>query len=55
MLEGMPCLAQSAADDIWYRAKIISATEPDRVTIHFVDYGNSEIVSMNNVSDLAIL
>lgn len=51
----MPCLAQSAADNVWYRAKIVSLNEPDQVKIHFIDYGNSEIMSMNNVSDFDVL
>lgn len=52
VIEDMPCLAQSAADNVWYRAKIVSLNEPDQVKIHFIDYGNSEIMSMNNIREV---
>ena len=36
-------------DDQWYRAKVKSVTTPQKVTVVFVDYGNEDVVSVNEL------
>lgn len=45
---GTPCVAKFSEDNRWYRGEI-SKVEDDNVTVHFVDYGNTETVSKSAV------
>lgn len=38
----MAVAARYTIDKQWYRAKITSLPEPRMVTVHYVDFGNSE-------------
>ncbi|XP_071513105.1 uncharacterized protein [Panulirus ornatus] len=49
--EGMVCLAQSNEDHLWYRAVILNIFGRD-VLVHFIDYGNSESISMKQILDI---
>lgn len=49
--EGMPCCALYDADRQWYRAQVISTT-PTGIKIRYIDYGNEECVSVNNLRKL---
>ena len=42
-----PCVAKFHADGSWYRAKVLSVGT-DSVTVRFVDYGNSDTVSLED-------
>ena len=47
---GHPVLAKYSEDDLWYRAEVISSAITDeKVEVMFVDYGNSELVSLSNI------
>ena len=46
--EGQVCCAKFTEDDAWYRASILKSSE-DTVTVLFVDYGNTDTVSKENV------
>ncbi|XP_039285394.1 uncharacterized protein LOC111062421 [Nilaparvata lugens] len=48
---GMMCAAKSSADDQWYRAHIASL-EDDLANVHYVDYGNSELISPERIAVL---
>ena len=43
------CAACFSEDDQWYRAKVKSVATPEKVTVVFVDYGNEDIVSVNEL------
>lgn len=45
---GTPCVAKFSDDKRWYRGEI-SKVEGDKVTVHFVDYGNTETVDKSAV------
>ncbi|GFR68044.1 tudor domain-containing protein 1 [Elysia marginata] len=47
---GRACIAQYSEDNAWYRGKIVD-TSHGGLTVQFVDYGNSEIVSANLVCE----
>ena len=49
---GLPCAAKFVDDESWYRAKIIKIDLPDTILVKFVDYGNSQKCSAD---DLCIL
>ena len=46
--EGMPCVAQFSDDQAWYRATITNLTE-NQATVTFVDFGNSDVVPLDNI------
>jgi len=43
-----PCVAFYDADRSWYRGRIVSCAA-DRVTVFYVDYGNTEVVRLEQV------
>ncbi|OXU22838.1 hypothetical protein TSAR_002680 [Trichomalopsis sarcophagae] len=45
----MPCIALYDLDKKWYRASIIGMTDNDKARVFYVDYGNEEIVSVQNL------
>ena len=46
---GAYCVAQYSGNSAWYRAKILSIDPKGEVEVHFIDYGNSEYVSSNQI------
>ncbi|RUS80335.1 hypothetical protein EGW08_011904 [Elysia chlorotica] len=48
--KGRACIAQYSEDKAWYRGKILDASH-EGVTVQFVDYGNSELVSADLVCE----
>ena len=52
----MPCCARYSEDGHWYRAKIMNCATAsrgtDQVMVHFVDYGNGELVDLHSVRPL---
>lgn len=51
---GQPCCALYSQDDRWYRAKRVSASDEQRhrVTVDFVDYGNTDTVDAGAIRQL---
>jgi len=45
---GRPCVAFYDADGSWYRGRVVSCTS-GRVTVFYVDYGNTEVVPISHV------
>lgn len=45
---GMPCVAKYSADNNWYRGEITSCMESS-CTVVFIDYGNSEEISKQDI------
>ena len=48
----MLCCAQYTDDDAWYRGKITGIKKGGLVEVHFVDYGNCEILPLSRVKVL---
>ena len=48
----MPCCAQFTEDDVWYRGKITSIRKGNLVGVHFIDYGNSEVLPLSRTRPL---
>ncbi|KAK3752727.1 hypothetical protein QZH41_018695 [Actinostola sp. cb2023] len=46
---GSVCCAQFSDDNSWYRGTIIAAPDDSHVQVHFVDYGNSDVVERSRV------
>ncbi|KAF2901435.1 hypothetical protein ILUMI_04750 [Ignelater luminosus] len=44
----LPCCALFDADGQWYRAQVLGK-EGDNIRVRYVDYGNEEVVSINNL------
>ena len=34
------CIAQFSSDNLWYRARVEKVESPEKIHIHFIDYGN---------------
>lgn len=49
---GMVVVAQYSGDGSWYRAKVSSVDNDDSISVFFVDYGNSEVVSMDKIQPI---
>ena len=49
---GMLCCAQFTEDDKWYRGKITGVQKGGQVEVHFVDYGNYELLPLSRVKKL---
>lgn len=50
---GHPILAKYSEDELWYRAQILSCVHADStVEVIFVDFGNSESVSLSDVRNV---
>ncbi|KAG8187346.1 hypothetical protein JTE90_011708 [Oedothorax gibbosus] len=45
------CVAKYAEDELWYRAQVVSS-EDNEIKVKFIDYGNSEIVTIENLCKL---
>lgn len=51
--KGMPCAARADEDKVWYRGQVtLYAAKKRMVTVYFVDYGNQEILPVNEVKFL---
>lgn len=48
---GDPCCAQFSEDGCWYRAEVVN-TSSKGVTVHYIDYGNSETLPLNKIKKL---
>ncbi|CAH1253582.1 TDRD6 [Branchiostoma lanceolatum] len=48
---GDPCCAQFSEDNGWYRGRIKDISEEGKLGIHFVDYGNQEVVPLEKVQE----
>jgi hypothetical protein len=48
---GLPCCAQYSEDGKWYRAKILSLSS-NLVEVLYVDYGNTDCVSLSSVKHI---
>jgi Tudor domain. len=48
---GLPCCAQYSEDGKWYRAKILSLSS-NLVEVLYVDYGNTDCVSLSSVKPI---
>ena len=46
---GSCCVAQYSENNAWYRAKIVQIESDNSVNVRFVDYGNCESVSSNQI------
>ena len=45
---GLQCVARFTEDDGWYRA-VVEAVDGDNVTVRYIDYGNSEVLTKNRL------
>ena len=50
--EGAPVCACFTEDEVWYRAEIVAVLPSERVRVCYVDYGNSEELSLSRVRPL---
>ena len=50
---GQSCCAQFSGDGTWYRARVVDCTSADAVTVHFSDYGNSEVRSLSHLRQIS--
>ncbi|KAK8760027.1 hypothetical protein V5799_028707 [Amblyomma americanum] len=46
--EGTPCLGKYGYDKLWYRGLVLG-TKKKKVSVLYVDYGNSEVISRSNL------
>lgn len=51
---GSLCLSKYS-DGLYYRCKVIDHEAQDNVLVHFIDYGNDEIISMKDMIDLTTI
>ncbi|XP_078495054.1 staphylococcal nuclease domain-containing protein 1 [Ciona intestinalis] len=45
------CVARFTEDDMWYRARV-EKVDKDKLHVHYIDYGNKEIIPSNRVASL---
>ena len=50
---GTACVAKFCEDDLWYRAKV-TGIAGSKWTVHFVDYGNSEVTDRSRLQPLPL-
>ena len=51
VMKGQPCCSKFSDDDAWYRAQVTNVAGSD-ITVSFIDYGNQETTSINNVREI---
>ncbi|XP_061180909.1 uncharacterized protein LOC133189557 [Saccostrea echinata] len=51
VLEGMACMAKYSVDEAWYRS-IVTSVSGNTADVLFVDYGNSESISMESICNI---
>ncbi|KZC10383.1 Tudor and KH domain-containing protein [Dufourea novaeangliae] len=49
---GQICAAKFNFDEQWYRAEVISAPEDGQCEVNFMDYGDHDMVELDNILDL---
>ena len=49
---GAPCCARYDADECWYRCQVLENVGGNRVKLRYVDFGNVECISVNEVYSL---
>ena len=49
---GMYFVAKFSEDEGWYRARVIQQTTREGYLVHYVDYGNSEVVNIRDMKNL---
>lgn len=50
---GQVCATRYSQDGVWYRAIVINSSKDDEcLSVNFVDYGNSEVTSLENLACL---
>ena len=49
---GAPCCARYDADECWYRCQVLENVGGNRVKLRYVDFGNIECISVNEVYSL---
>ena len=42
-------VAKSSSDETWYRARVMAFDEEDCFVIFFLDFGNTEVIRLNNL------
>ena len=52
LLLGSPCVARFSDDDCWYRALVKGVESQEKVTVLFVDYGNTEVVPSSDIRSI---
>lgn len=52
LVPGMACAAKFTDDEMWYRATVTQVTT-NGAEVLFVDYGNSEVVSVDNICEIS--
>lgn len=50
---GQFCCAQFSGDHTWYRAQVVSCNDVNSVTAQFIDYGNSEVLSLTHLRKMS--
>lgn len=53
LLPGVPCLGQFTDNDVWHRARILDLQGNSSVTVFYVDYGNSETLTMDRLHPIS--
>ncbi|XP_041361192.1 tudor domain-containing protein 7-like isoform X1 [Gigantopelta aegis] len=53
LMKGVYCAALYNEDKNWYRAQVLSEIQDEMVKVTFVDYGNTERVSVDNIRPLS--
>ena len=46
---GQICCAKFSEDGSWYRARVIHVPSPNSLGVHFIDYGNQEVVPVSEL------
>lgn len=41
--------AKYSEDDLWYRARVVEFYNPELITVFYVDYGNTAVVSLKDL------
>lgn len=49
---GLPCCALFEMDQQWYRSEVVDVQGPESVKVHYVDYGNDEIVPVTFLREI---
>ncbi|EFX83579.1 hypothetical protein DAPPUDRAFT_315375 [Daphnia pulex] len=49
---GFACVAKYEKDDVWYREQILKICEPLRAIVLFVDYGNTQLVPIEEIKSI---
>jgi len=49
---GMMCAVRFSADQLFYRAEVLSVVDANNIDVKYVDYGNVETVSVQRIRKL---